>query len=175
GPASSRICTSAASGSARYTSAIGIATAAGTSFVSSHVPPSATRIANASKTIGGANHTRPTTRTTRTAPLMTRVTGRRPPRCGATSLGGDGDGRRLDAAVPGIALLIREDRFEQMAASEVGPQRLGEPDLRIRDLPQQEVADAHLAARPDEEIGIRLPRRVEELAEPPLVEIVGVD
>src|SRR6266850_1535664 len=91
------------------------------------------------------------------------------------SFGAERDGRRLDAAVAAVALLVGDDGFEQMAAAEVGPERLGDPDLGIRDLPQQEVAHAHLAARANQQIGIRLPRRVEEVAEAPLVEIVGVD
>ena len=62
-----------------------------------------------------------------------------------------------------------------MAAAEVGPERVGDPDLGVRDLPEQEVADAHLAARADQQIGIGLAGGVEELAEAPLVEIVGRD
>src|SRR5689334_3050111 len=126
----------------------------------------------------------------RTTPLATRVTGL----CGALrhtparslaggrlkrflsrSLCAERDRLLLDAAVAAIALLVGEDRLEQMTAPEVGPQRLGYPDLRVGDLPEQEVADAHLAAGPDQQIGIRLPRRVEKIAEAPLVEVVGID
>src|SRR5437660_12512869 len=59
-----------------------------------------------------------------------------------------------------------------MPAAEVGPQRLGDPDLGIRDLPEQEIADAHLAARTDQQIGIGLAAGVEEGAESLLVQIV---
>src|SRR5437868_5602653 len=81
--------------------------------------------------------------------------------------------RWLDAAVASIALLVGEDRFEQVAAAEIRPQRLGDPDFRVGDLPEEKVADAHLAAGPDQQIGIGLAGGVEELAEAPLVEIVG--
>src|SRR2546423_523375 len=91
------------------------------------------------------------------------------------SLGAQCDRRRLDAAVPAVALLVGDDGFEQMAAAEVGPQRLGDPDFGVRNLPQQEIADAHLAARPNQQIGIRLAGRIQELAEAPLVELLGRD
>ena len=74
--------------------------------------------------------------------------------------------RRLDAAVAALALLVVEDRLEQVPAAEVGPQRVGDPDLGVGDLPEQEVADAHLAAGADQQIGIGLAGRVEKLAEP---------
>ena len=70
--------------------------------------------------------------------------------------------RRLDAAVPAVALLVGDDGLEQVAAAEVGPERLGDPDLGVGDLPEQEVADAHLAARADQQVGIGLPGRVEQ-------------
>src|SRR5439155_21625473 len=41
-----------------------------------------------------------------------------------------------------------------------------------RNLPEQEVADAHLSARADQEVGIRLAGRIEKFAEAALVEIV---
>src|SRR2546425_6393247 len=91
------------------------------------------------------------------------------------SFGAERDWRRLDAAVAAVALLVGDDGFEQMAPAEVGPERLGDPDLGIRDLPEQKVAHAHLAARADQQIGIGLPGGVEEVAETPLVEIVGID
>ena len=72
---------------------------------------------------------------------------------------------RRDAAEAAIALLIREHAFEQVPAAEVGPQRVGDPDLRVGDLPQQEIADAHLAARPDQQIGIGLAGGVEQARE----------
>src|SRR5207253_1978791 len=81
----------------------------------------------------------------------------------------------VDPTVPPLALLIRKDRLEQVAAAEVGPERLGDVDLGVGDLPEQVVADAHLAARPNQQIWIRLPRGVEEARELLLVEIVRAD
>src|SRR2546429_4078652 len=89
--------------------------------------------------------------TTRTAPLTTRVT-----RWTWRSLCAERDRRRLDAAVPAVALLVGDDGFEQMTAAGVGPERLGGPDLPVRDLPQQEGADAHFAARAGEKGPVRL-------------------
>src|SRR5262245_56813061 len=89
------------------------------------------------------------------------------------SLGRDRDWRCLESAVAAVALLIGEHGLEQMAAAEIGPQRFGDPDLGVRDLPEQDVADAHLAARPDQQIRIGLPGGVEEVAEATLVEIIG--
>src|SRR4051794_18421847 len=80
--------------------------------------------------------------------------------------------RRLDAAVAAIAFLVGDHRFEQIATAEVWPQRFGDPDLGVSDLPEEKVADPHLAAGPDQQIGIRLARGVEEIAEAALVEIV---
>ena len=37
---------------------------------------------------------------------------------------------------------------------EVGPERLGDVQFRVGDLPEQEIADAHLAGRADQQIGI---------------------
>src|SRR5437867_13246031 len=73
--------------------------------------------------------------------------------------------RRLDPAVAAVALLVRDNRVEQIAPAEIGPQRLGDPNLGVGDLPEEEVADAHLAARADQQIRIRLAGGVEELAE----------
>src|SRR5258706_16221691 len=158
--------------------------------------------ATATNTTGGANHTTPTASAMSTAPLSTRVIARpryrrrstqkpqnarkrqmtldrrilrvlRALRSTVVSLCAERHRRRLDAAVAAVALLVGDDRLEQIAAAEIGPERFGDPDLRVRDLPQQEVADAHLAARADQQIRIGLPCRVEELAEAPLVERLG--
>src|SRR5262245_6362937 len=152
--------------------------------------------ATAKNTTGGAYQTTATAIAMSTAPLRTRVieSGRRgrrgrkgrtqrfsspaPPAFPGlpafpVSLRGDRDRRRLDAAVATVAFLIGDDGLEQMASPEIGPERLGDPDLGVCNLPEEEVADAHLAARPDEQVGIGLARRVEKLAEAALVEVVG--
>src|SRR5947207_3902911 len=46
------------------------------------------------------------------------------------------------------------------STAEVGPQCFGDPDLGVRNLPQQKVAHAHLPARADQQIRIRLTPRV---------------
>src|ERR1700730_16194518 len=60
-----------------------------------------------------------------------------------------------DAAVAALALLKGEDRLEEMALAEVGPERGGDPDLAVRDLPEQEVGDSHLPARADQQVRVR--------------------
>src|SRR5262249_60100421 len=78
-------------------------------------------------------------------------------------VGGGGSPRssRPDPAVAPLALLVVEDGLEEVLPPEVGPENVRDPDLGVRDLPQQEVRDPHLAARADEEVGIGLARRVE--------------
>ena len=80
--------------------------------------------------------------------------------------------RGSDPAVPPLALLEVHHRLQQVLAAEIGPQDVGHPDLGIRDLPEQEVRDAHLAARADQQIRIRLARRVKETGELILVQVL---
>src|SRR5947199_2488453 len=77
----------------------------------------------------------------------------------------------LDAAVAALALLEVEDRLEKVAAAEVRPQGAGDPDLRIGDLPEQEVRDPQLARGADEQVGIGLARGVEVAADGLLVDV----
>ena len=42
-----------------------------------------------------------------------------------------------------------------MLFPEIGPEDGRDPDLRVGDLPEQEIGDPHLAARPDEQVGVR--------------------
>jgi hypothetical protein len=44
-----------------------------------------------------------------------------------------------------------------MAAAEVGHSVSSDPDISVGDLPEQEIADAHFAARANQQIGIGLP------------------
>src|SRR5215469_16589124 len=53
-----------------------------------------------------------------------------------------------------LAPTIIGDCLLQIVTAEIGPQRLGEDELGIGALPQQEVADALLAAGADQQIGI---------------------
>ena len=68
------------------------------------------------------------------------------------------------------ALLEIENGFEQIGSTEVGPQRIGDVDLGIGDLPQQKIADAHFARRSDEQVGIGRPGRVEVCRDRLLIE-----
>src|SRR5262245_60546863 len=47
----------------------------------------------------------------------------------------------------------------------VRPERGRDPELRVGDLPQEEVRDPHLAARPDQKIGIGHVGGIERLAD----------
>src|SRR5688572_22877001 len=50
------------------------------------------------------------------------------------------------------ALELR-DGAVQVEGAEVRPQRGRDEELGVRDLPEQEIGDPHLPARPDEEVG----------------------
>src|SRR5712692_7481627 len=83
-------------------------------------------------------------------------------------------GARLDdAAIAALALLKFQDRLEEMALAEVRPESRSDPDLGVRDLPQQEVGDAHLPARADEQIRIRQAGRSQPRPERLLVDLLG--
>src|SRR5262245_22904937 len=82
---------------------------------------------------------------------------------------------RSDPSVAAVSLLEVGDRAEELAASEVGPEGLGHPDLRVCDLPEQEVAHAELSARADEQIGIGDARGVQEAREGLFIEGRGVE
>src|SRR4051812_8851893 len=59
------------------------------------------------------------------------------------------------AAEAPLAAAIGFERFIERSAVEVRPKRVGEVKLRVGELPQQEIADALLAAGADKEIGLR--------------------
>ena len=83
-------------------------------------------------------------------------------RCGAASAAFQATSAPLRAAA--IASLVRPkrrsrarergDRRVERRGVEVGPQRIGEIELGVGELPEQEIADALLAAGADEEIGL---------------------
>src|SRR2546426_3193137 len=56
-----------------------------------------------------------------------------------------------------FAPLVVEQGQQGLAPTEVWPERGREVHLRVGELPEQEVADARLAARSDEEVWIREP------------------
>src|SRR5678816_2678318 len=60
-----------------------------------------------------------------------------------------------------LAALKMRDGVQELALPEVRPERVGHVDFGVGDLPQQEVADPHLAAGPDEQVGVRYAGRAE--------------
>src|ERR687895_685662 len=58
------------------------------------------------------------------------------------------------------ALLIIDNRFEQMHAAEVGPERFRHMDFCVRALPQEKVRNAQLTAGPHQQIKFRQVARV---------------
>src|SRR5437764_7860472 len=68
---------------------------------------------------------------------------------------GLGSARANRGTVAALASAIIGDRLFQIGAPEIRPQRLGKDELGIGALPQQEVADALLAAGADQEIRVR--------------------
>src|SRR6185437_4162317 len=67
---------------------------------------------------------------------------------------GFGSARSNGSAVATFAAVIVAQRLLEIGLAEVGPQRLREDELGIGGLPQQEIADALLAAGADDEVGI---------------------
>src|SRR5262249_1516025 len=53
----------------------------------------------------------------------------------------------------------------QRGSVEFRPTLIGHPQLRIGDLPQEEVTDPHLAGRADQQVRVRHSRRVQGLAD----------
>src|SRR5439155_1275276 len=72
-----------------------------------------------------------------------------------------------------LALLIESQRLEELALAEIRPERVGDVDLRVGDLPEEEVAEAHLAAGPDEQVGIRDARGAEVAADDGRGDLLG--
>src|SRR5687767_13613403 len=79
------------------------------------------------------------------------------------------------ATEPPLAALEVRDCVEELALPEVRPQGVGDVDLRVRDLPEKEIADAHLAARANEQIGVGNSGRPEMRGHERLVDVVGID
>ena len=65
------------------------------------------------------------------------------------------------------------DRGVELALAEVRPQRVAEIQLGVGEIPQQEIADALLAAGADQQVGIRQPGQRQVRAERGLVDVVG--
>src|SRR5262245_56225852 len=68
---------------------------------------------------------------------------------------GAADGIRHRAAEPAVPCGVYLARVPQVAAVEVGPERVKEHQFRVGGLPDQEVRKALLAGRPDEQVHLR--------------------
>src|SRR6185437_7952285 len=90
--------------------------------------------------------------------------------CDALSRTGSGSGLGDEPAETAFALLVFADRRLERTAIEVRPVGRHEHELAVGRLPEQEIGQALLTARADDEIGIRQIGRVEEPRE-----AVGVD
>src|SRR5262249_54976983 len=120
-----------------------------------------------------------------TAAVVNRVrsTGGAPPRSACEHRARAGDRRRAARALELVgdtteaALALLEDRegLEGLALAEGGPERLGHVELGVGGLPQEEVAEPHLAARADEQIGIRDPPRPEVARDRRRRDLLGLD
>ncbi len=78
-------------------------------------------------------------------------------------------GHEPEAALPPAEML---DRGVELALVEVRPQRVAEVQLGVGEIPQQEIADALLAAGADQQVGIRQTGQRQLLAELRLVDVV---
>jgi hypothetical protein len=65
------------------------------------------------------------------------------------------------------------DRSIELALVEIRPERVAEVQLGVRKIPQQEVADALLAAGADQQIGIRQAGESQLVAYVCLVDVFG--
>jgi len=69
------------------------------------------------------------------------------------ALAGGGFGG-VNTTVAAFAFLEVEEGFEEVGSIEIRPQRFGDEDFRVGNLPEKKIADAHFTAGADEEIGI---------------------
>src|SRR4051812_20312938 len=81
----------------------------------------------------------------------------------------------LAAAEAPPALRVLPERLAEVTAVEVRPEPVDEDELCIGELPEHEVRDAELAARADQEVGIRELGGVQVRGEDVLVDLAGVD
>src|SRR5688500_11072657 len=61
----------------------------------------------------------------------------------------------VQSAEPPTPFLELDDRLEHVPAAEVGEQGGGDVDLAVRELPEQEIGDAHFAAGADHQVHVR--------------------
>src|SRR6476469_1514263 len=83
--------------------------------------------------------------------------------------------RSRAAAEPATTRRVLVQRGAKVALVEVRPELVDEDELRVGHLPKQEIRDAQLAARPDQQVGIGQVRGVQVGGEDVLVDVRGVD
>src|SRR5262245_11495942 len=94
-------------------------------------------------------------------------------RCASTGSAARRPGRRSKAPEPTSAALVLGDRAVEIPGGEVGPENRDDEELGVRDLPEQEVREAILAARPDQEVGVGHAGGVERGGDARFVDRVG--
>ena len=125
----------------------------------------ATTAATAASSAGGPHHTSATTAGIRTTAVRMRRSIRRQPRTVIRPTPAAAWRLRIAArrppaapraqsAVAPLALLEIDQRLEQPRARKIRPQRFGDVNFGVGDLPEQKIAHAHFAARADQQIGI---------------------
>src|ERR1022692_538570 len=72
-------------------------------------------------------------------------------------------------SITSFTLLVLFDALDELNSAKIGPQRLGHIDFRIRQLPEQEVAQAHFSAGANDQVGIGQIASVEVVADRLLV------
>src|SRR5262245_3114735 len=107
------------------------------------------------QTHGGANSVRQAKRAIRRTELPTRFQpGETDPARGTVTWATSVSPTSHLSKPPRPALELR-DRAVEIGRPEVGPEGGRDQELRVGDLPQEEVRDSHLAAGANQEIGIR--------------------
>src|SRR5687768_611169 len=77
-----------------------------------------------------------------------------------------------EAAEAPFAGRVGPDRLVEVLAAELRPEHVGHPELRVGDLPEEEVRDAELPRRADAEVHVAHRRVVEARRERRLVDVL---
>src|SRR5437867_934175 len=100
------------------------------------------------------------------------ASGRRNPGPHAFARGGGGPWSAGSRPISPPPLLIRPDGPQEIDLPEPRPVHVHEIQLRVRELPKEEVRDPLLPARPEHKVGVREVPRVQALREELLVDLV---
>ena len=77
----------------------------------------------------------------------------------------------IDATIATLPFLVVKNGFKEMPLPKIRPQRFCYPYLRIGNLPEEKIGNTELAARPNEQIGVRKPSCIEMLGEKGLIDV----